>query len=211
MRNHFFTRPHAERGRLRHISSSRSAIPRSVFNYLIPHREHSSGLHSHSIPVFSPNANTAFLTHSGHGHNGTPVSIPFKSLQIVPPHLCWKSDKISLEYRGVPLPAVRSPATTIAPINAPQVLSMHPMPAANPAVNFISSSEFTGSLSSNAFNTACVQLHCPVAFNSAAYSARSSIVIIILLCIFSYIMFSTQPHPNKPFLVLPEATINFHG
>ena len=46
------------------------------FNYLIPHREHSSGLHSHSIPVFSPNANTAFLTHSGRGHKGTPVSIP---------------------------------------------------------------------------------------------------------------------------------------
>ena len=31
MRNHFFTRPHAERGRLRHISSSRSAILRSAF------------------------------------------------------------------------------------------------------------------------------------------------------------------------------------
>ena len=31
MRNHFFTRPRAERGRLRHISSSRSAIPRSAF------------------------------------------------------------------------------------------------------------------------------------------------------------------------------------
>ena len=94
----------------------------------------------HSIPIFSPNASTAFLTHSGHGHNGTPVSIPFRSLQIVPPHLCWKSARISLEYRGVPLPAVRSPATTMAPINAPQVLSMQTIPAANQAVSFISSS-----------------------------------------------------------------------
>ena len=145
----------------------------------------------HSIPIFSPNASTAFLTHSGHGHNGTPVSIPFRSLQIVPPHLCWKSARISLEYRGVPLPAVRSPATTMAPINAPQVLSMQPIPAANPAVSFISSSEFTGSLSSNAFNTACVQLHWPVAFNSAAYSARSSIVLKILLCIFYHVLHTT--------------------
>ncbi len=211
MRNHFFTRPHAERGRLRHISSSRSAIPRSVFNYLIPHREHSSGLHSHSIPVFSPNANTAFLTHSGHGHNGTPVSIPFKSLQIVPPHLA-----------GNPIRSPWNIVVFLCLLSDPPQLQLHrSMPHRySPCIPCLL--QILLSISSVLRNSpeACPQMllirpvcSCTVLLLLILPRIRHvlSIVIIILLCIFSYIMFSTQPHPNKPFLVLPEATINFHG
>jgi hypothetical protein len=125
----------------------------------------------------SPSERTALRTHSGQGHRTLPVPMPFRSLQMVAPHLRSKFCTSSLEIRGVPLPSVRMPATMTAPIKAPQVLSIHPIPAAYPAVSFISVSSSIGSLSSNTLTTDCVQLHFPVAFSSAAAAARSSILV----------------------------------
>lgn len=42
----------------------------------------------YSIPITSPSASTAFLTHSGHSQSTLPVPTPFNSLQIVAPHFC---------------------------------------------------------------------------------------------------------------------------
>ena len=51
----------------------------------------------YSIPITSPSASTAFLTHSGHSQSTFPVPTPFNSLQIVAPHFCWNFARISLE------------------------------------------------------------------------------------------------------------------
>ena len=72
----------------------------------------------------SPSERTALRTHSGQGHRTLPVPMPFKSLQMVAPHLRSKFCTSSLEIRGVPLPSVKMPATMTAPIRAPQVLSI---------------------------------------------------------------------------------------
>ena len=128
-------------------------------------------------PSTSSKASTALRTHSRQGHRGIPVSTPFNSLQMVAPHLFSKFRIIALAVLGVTFPFVNAPATITAPIRAPQLLSIQPMPAAYPADSFISVSSSTGSLSSSTFRTACAQLHFPVAFNSAAAAARSSIVI----------------------------------
>ena len=47
-------------------------------------------------PSAAPAASTALRTHSVQGHRTLPVSMPFKSLQIVAPHLSRKPRRISL-------------------------------------------------------------------------------------------------------------------
>ena len=78
----------------------------------------------------SPSASTALCTQSGQEQRAFPVVTPFKSWQMVAPHFSSNCFTNSLEQRGVPLPFVRIPATITAPIRAPQVLSIHPIPAA---------------------------------------------------------------------------------
>ena len=46
-------------------------------------------------PSAAPAASTALRTHSVQGHRTLPVSMPFKSLQIVAPHLSRKPRRIS--------------------------------------------------------------------------------------------------------------------
>ena len=90
------------------------------------------------FPSTSSKASAALRTHSRPGHRGIPVSTPFNSLQMVAPHLFSKFRIIALAVLGVPFPFVNAPATITAPIRAPQLLSIQPMPAAYPVDSSIS-------------------------------------------------------------------------
>lgn len=124
----------------------------------------------------------AFRTQSGHSHKTFPVPTPLSSMQIVAPLFSRNFSRIFREYFGTDFPPVKIPATITAPITAPQVLSIPPIPAANPDASFISSSSGTGILSSKTFKTAWVQLHFPLALSPAAVSILSSSVNFCASC-----------------------------
>ena len=105
----------------------------------------------------------ALRTQSGHSHRTFPVPAPFNSLQSVAPLFCLNFSRICLVIAGVLFPLVRKPATIEAPIKAPQVLSIPPIPAAKPEPSSVICSSVKPILSWNTFNTDCAQLYWPVA------------------------------------------------
>ena len=86
-------------------------------------------------------------THCGQGQRGLPLVIALRSLQMVAPDFSLNFWTIWLAILGVPAPLLIIPAEITAPIIAPQVPSIPPIPAAKPDERFLSVFSSTFSLS----------------------------------------------------------------